>query len=100
MKNTNKSINPALCRQGSSDGEANPFYARTYCGIDSYWLDAESRLARVREFDSDQCLAALKVEDLQKTVRLAIECRIRRLGREAHRTVQEILGYRPPGGKK
>jgi len=79
--------------------EQNPFYAGTHGDIDSYWFDGDSRLDRVKEFSREQCEAAFQIEGLQKTVRLAIERRIRRLGREAHRTVQEILGYGPRGDK-
>jgi hypothetical protein len=48
-----------------------------------YWVDAESRLACVKDFDAAQCRAALKVYGLQKSVRLAIERRLRKLAKGA-----------------
>lgn len=74
--------------------EKNPFFAGMNGDIGTYWCDGDSRLRRVKEFNLDQCRAALALEGLQKTVRQAVERRVRKLKRDAHRTVQEILGYR------
>lgn len=55
----------------------SPFQCGEYGGE---WVDAESRLDRVKTFDVGECRAALKLATgLQKTVRLAIERRLRRL---------------------
>lgn len=42
---------------------------------------AADRLQRVQYFTPDECRAALKLTNLQKTVRVAIERRLRRLER-------------------
>lgn len=44
--------------------------------------DVESRLAKVKDFDAETCARALKLPNLQKTVRVAIERRLRKLQRE------------------
>lgn len=54
---------------------SNPF--TTWRGL--AWVDAESRLEAVKRFSIFQCRDALKVRNLQKTVRIAIERRIRKL---------------------
>ncbi len=56
----------------------NPFR-----GTYGYWVDAESRLDCVKNFNAAECQAALKVYGLQKTVRIAIERRLRKLAKEA-----------------
>lgn len=45
-------------------------------------IDVDSRLHRLKTFDAAQCRAALKLR-LQKTVRTAIERRLRKLDKEA-----------------
>jgi hypothetical protein len=47
----------------------------------SAWIhcDVESRLALVRTFNKEQCNAALALTDMQKTVRVACERRLRKL---------------------
>ena len=57
----------------------NPFFASRYFGHDSFYVDAESRLDKVKSFTAAECRAALKLTDLQKAVRLAIERRLKRL---------------------
>ena len=44
---------------------------------------AEDRIRRVAEFGIHECHAALKLSGLQKTVRIAIERRLRKIGRDA-----------------
>lgn len=44
---------------------------------------AEDRIRRVAEFGIRECRAALKLSGLQKTVRIAIERRLRKVGRDA-----------------
>jgi len=69
-------------------GEANPFYAG--CWTDSktreshayYSTGAADRLDTVKRFDAAQCRAALTLPDLQKTVRTAVERRLRKLEQE------------------
>lgn len=63
----------------------HPFYAATYNGRPTHHADAASRLLRVQRFTAEQCQAALELDDLQKSVRTAIERRIRKLQREATR---------------
>jgi hypothetical protein len=47
-------------------------------------FDSESRLRRIKEFGIDQLRAVLtEVPDLQKSVRLAAERRLRKLERES-----------------
>lgn len=43
--------------------------------------NVDERMHLVRDFDTDQCRAGLKVRGLQKTVRTAIERRLRTLER-------------------
>jgi hypothetical protein len=56
----------------------NPFLSREY-GMDVQAMDAVSRLDKVREFSTNQLKTALDVQGLQKSVRLAIERRLRKL---------------------
>jgi hypothetical protein len=62
----------------------NPFITRTpgHNGGPTYYYDADSRLARVKEFNLTQLNQALMVEGLQKSVKTAIERRIRKLVKE------------------
>lgn len=64
----------------------NPFVTRIpgLNGAPTYYYDADSRLARVKEFNLCQLNQALAVEGLQKSVKQAIERRIRKLTREAN----------------
>lgn len=59
----------------------NPFETGqvTPRGIRLQYSSADERIARVREFTADQCRAALALPDLQKTVRAAIERRLKKL---------------------
>lgn len=57
----------------------NPFFAGSYNGHDCYHLAADARMRAVEAFDLAQCRAALEIEPLQKTVRQAIERRMRKL---------------------
>jgi hypothetical protein len=59
----------------------NPFKGPRYGEIQTYTLAAEDRVARVKRFDRRQCLAALALPDLQKTVARAVERRLRQLER-------------------
>lgn len=59
----------------------NPFLAATYEGGQFYDIVAEDRIRRVKHFDRAQCLAALALPDLQKTVTRAIERRLRQIER-------------------
>ena len=47
----------------------------------TYDTDVASRLSRVPGFDRDQCRAALEIAGLQKTVRIAVERRLRALAK-------------------
>jgi hypothetical protein len=60
-------------------GKANPFYFNTYSGHDVYTVITADMLECVRLFSPAQCEAALKIDDLQKTVRAAVERRLRKL---------------------
>lgn len=57
----------------------NPFFAGTWNGEPTYWIDTMSRLDRVRRFNAWRCRRALQVKGLQKTVRTALERRLRKL---------------------
>lgn len=61
----------------------NPFYSGTYYGRDTYHLTADCRLRALQDFTLEQCHAALELPVLQKTVRTALERRIRKLQQEA-----------------
>lgn len=61
----------------------NPFATtRTLRGHQCQAVDAESRIDMARRFDAEQCHAALKRRDIQKTVRAAVYRRLRRLEKE------------------
>lgn len=60
----------------------HPFYSGTYNGRDCYCMTADDRVERVARFDLATCHAAQRLEGLQKTVREAIERRIRKLERQ------------------
>jgi len=45
------------------------------------WIDGDSRLYCVKNFSLEQCYAALEMRDLQKSVRLAVKRRIRKLSK-------------------
>jgi hypothetical protein len=58
----------------------NPFLTGTHnWGVAQEYCDADSRIREVQIFSLAQCRAALEVADLQKTVRQAIERRMRKL---------------------
>ena len=60
----------------------NPFETgRVYNGHRMQDCGVEDRIARVREFTADQCRAALALPGLQKTVRTAVERRLRALAK-------------------
>ncbi|WP_454710995.1 hypothetical protein [Cupriavidus nantongensis] len=57
----------------------NPFKANCYNGHQTYHVTAEDRIRAVKGFSRTQCLAALKVQGLQKTVERAVQGRMRQL---------------------
>ena len=60
----------------------NPFETgQVYNGHRMQDCGAEDRIGRVKGFDADQCRAALDVPGLQKTVRTAVERRLRALAK-------------------
>lgn len=59
----------------------NPFKAGCYNGIQTYSITADDRISAVEKFDISQCLAALRVPHLQRTVERAIHSRLRKLER-------------------
>ena len=58
-----------------------PFFAMTYDGRDFFHTSAEDRIRAVATFNKTTCIAALKQFDLQKTVRNAIERRLKQLNK-------------------
>lgn len=58
--------------------EANPFYSPV-CGTPAYVIHTEGMIERVKTFDAGQCEIALALKGLQKTVRGAVERRLRKL---------------------
>ena len=70
----------ALSCMDPTDGRTdNPFAYHNALGWPMQVVDVATRLERVKRFDADQCERALKVDGLQKTVRTAIERRLRQL---------------------
>lgn len=64
----------------------NPFETgQVYAGHRLQTMSADDRIARVNTFSAEQCRAALTVPDLQKTVRTAVERRLRALDKERGR---------------
>lgn len=59
----------------------NPFFAGESGGRKTYVMTVDDRMSRVRHFDRKQCLAALALPDLQKTVSRAVERRLRQIER-------------------
>jgi hypothetical protein len=71
-----------ICNRQAREAQMreNPFFAGTYNGGPTYHVDATSRIERVARFNTNQCRRALYVRGLQKTVRVAIKRRLRKLG--------------------
>lgn len=65
------------------DPSQDPFYAGSHHGQHFFVYNAAERVQRVAGFSRAQCLLALAKDDLQKTVRTAVERRLRQLDREA-----------------
>lgn len=61
---------------------ANPFYAGTINGSPYFTLAAAERIQKVQEFNADQCLAALELPHLQKSVVTALNHRLGLLKRQ------------------
>ncbi|MFA5548629.1 MAG: hypothetical protein WDA10_08840 [Porticoccaceae bacterium] len=57
----------------------NPFMTSCYNGVWVGACSADDRIPRVREFTLEECSRALQLDDLQTTVRRALERRIRQL---------------------
>jgi ParB family chromosome partitioning protein len=67
------------------DTTQNPFLCYFNDGVETHQaenISAEDRIDAVRKFNAAECEAALVLPDLQKTVKTAIERRIRELGKE------------------
>ena len=62
------------------EGPLHPFYAGSSFGDAAYYnVSADDRISAVQRFNSGQCRIALMLPDLQKTVRTALERRLRKL---------------------
>lgn len=61
----------------------NPFLRPSPGYPNTQLMAGEDRIAAVREFDRDQCRAALEVPGLQKTVEKAIHARLRKLEKQS-----------------
>lgn len=59
----------------------NPFFSGESNGHKYYAVSSADRIFRVRHFDRKQCLAALALPGLQKTVSRAVERRLRQIER-------------------
>lgn len=57
----------------------NPFKGPCYNGQQLYHLVVDDRIRMVKDFDAEQCTAALQVPGLQKTVDRAIRTRLCKL---------------------
>ena len=58
----------------------NPFRHRMWDGMEVETTSADDRVRKVKDFNLDQCNAALSVRGLQKSVERAVHARIRALG--------------------
>lgn len=58
----------------------NPFRHRMWDGMEVETTSADDRVKKVKDFNSDQCYAALTVRGLQKSVERAVHARLRSLG--------------------
>lgn len=70
-------MNKARDKRLAKIGLPNPF--RTENGE---YVDADSRIEAVKRFSAEQVQVALNLPNLQKTVRIAIERRLKQLERE------------------
>jgi hypothetical protein len=65
--------------------QSNPFYSGTTTigGKETYYfcMTAEDRISRVKTFTRAECLAALRLQDLQKSVFVAVNRRLKELER-------------------
>ena len=59
----------------------NPFLCPPGYGRGVQTVSAVDRVEAVKDFDASQCRAALRLPDLQATVRQAIERRLRAIGK-------------------
>ena len=66
---------------------ANPFES-PYGG---QWIDVESRVHCVSNFTFQECVDALRLDGLQKTVRVAVERKMRKIARHTGRTLEFLL---------
>jgi hypothetical protein len=60
-----------------------PFFAAVYGGKPVYHVTAADQLHRVQHLDAEQCRAALAKPHLAKTVRAAVERRLKALSKGA-----------------
>lgn len=61
---------------------SNPFAATRYGNLQTYHMTVDDRIRAVRDFNAAQCRAALRLNDLQKTVERAVKARLRQIERE------------------
>lgn len=57
----------------------NPFLGPRYGDVQTQYCSADDRIRMVHDFDRVKCEAALKVPNLQKTVRRAVLARLKKL---------------------
>ncbi len=57
----------------------NPFKGPRYDDMQTYHVTADDRIRAVKAFSREQCLAALAVPGLQKTVERVVQARLRQL---------------------
>jgi hypothetical protein len=62
-----------------NDHPDNPFKASKYGNVQTYYMGSDDRIRHVKEFGLKECEVALRLRGLQKTVRRAIEIRVRKL---------------------
>ena len=75
--------NIAVSADSLHEDTLGPFLTGVRDGQPYGAVDVASRLNRVEEFGIDQCYHALGVPNLQKTVKTAIERRIRKIEKES-----------------
>lgn len=61
---------------------SNPFASVRYGDLQTYHVTVDDRIQAVRDFNAAQCRAALRLDDLQKTVERAVKARLRHIERE------------------
>lgn len=60
----------------------NPFYSGTYDGHHCYAQSVDDRRDMIRRFTTEECHQALRLADLQRSVVIAIDRRLKQLEKD------------------